>query len=87
MTVDKEGWPIRDRDSTSYAGAVETADEFGYRIYTEASRESAAMIICSISSFQNRGGRLNVSSEALGAYNIRPVTWSRREEVEERLAA
>ena len=34
--VDKDGWPIRDPDSTSYVGAVETADEFGYRIYTEA---------------------------------------------------
>jgi len=37
-TVDKDGWPIRDPDSTTYTGAVETADEFGYRIYTEAWR-------------------------------------------------
>ena len=37
-TVDKEGWPIRDPDSTTYVGAVETADEFGYRVYTEAWR-------------------------------------------------
>ena len=29
---------MRDPDSTSYVGAVETADEFGYRIYTEAWR-------------------------------------------------
>jgi hypothetical protein len=36
--VDKEGWPIRDEDSTTYVGAIETADEFGYRIYTEAWR-------------------------------------------------
>jgi hypothetical protein len=35
-TVDQEGWAIRDPDSTTYVGAVETADEFGYRIYTEA---------------------------------------------------
>jgi hypothetical protein len=35
-TVDKDGWPIRDPDSTTYVGAIETADEFGYRIYTEA---------------------------------------------------
>ncbi len=34
----KQGWPIRDPDSTSYVGAVETADEFGYRVYTEAWR-------------------------------------------------
>src|ERR1035437_8254801 len=37
-TVDEEGWPIRDPDSTSYAGAIETAEEFGFRIYTEAWR-------------------------------------------------
>jgi hypothetical protein len=37
-TVDKDGWPMRDPDSTTYVGAVETADEFGYRIYTEAWR-------------------------------------------------
>ncbi len=37
-TVDKEGRPIRDPHSTSYVGAVETSDEFGYRIYTEAWR-------------------------------------------------
>lgn len=36
--LDKEGWPIRDEDSTTYVGAIETADEFGYRIYTEAWR-------------------------------------------------
>jgi hypothetical protein len=37
-TVDAEGWPIRDPDSTTYAGAIETAEEFGFRIYTEAWR-------------------------------------------------
>jgi hypothetical protein len=37
-TLDKDGWPIRDPDSTTYVGAVETAEEFGYRIYTEAWR-------------------------------------------------
>ncbi len=37
-TVDKDGQPIRDPDSTSYVGAVETADQFGYRIYAEAWR-------------------------------------------------
>jgi len=35
-TVDEEGHPVRDEDSTSYAGAIETADEFGGRIYREA---------------------------------------------------
>ena len=37
-TVDEEGWPIRDPDSTTYVGAIETAEEFGFRIYTEAWR-------------------------------------------------
>lgn len=37
-TVDKDGWPMRDPDSTTYVGAVETADEFGFRLYTEAWR-------------------------------------------------
>ena len=37
-SVDKDGWPVRDPDSTSYVGAIETAEEFGYRIYTEAFR-------------------------------------------------
>jgi hypothetical protein len=35
-TWDKEGYPIRDADSTTYTGAIETAEEFGKRIYLEA---------------------------------------------------
>jgi hypothetical protein len=33
---DKEGYAIRDPDSTTYTGAIETAEEFGKRIYREA---------------------------------------------------
>ena len=33
---DQEGYPIRDSDSTTYTGAIETAEEFGKRIYVEA---------------------------------------------------
>ena len=33
---DKEGFPIRDPGSTTYTGAIETAEEFGKRIYLEA---------------------------------------------------
>jgi hypothetical protein len=33
---DKKGYPIRDPDSTTYTGAIETAEEFGKRIYREA---------------------------------------------------
>jgi hypothetical protein len=33
---DEEGYAIRDPDSTTYVGAIETADEFGKRLYVEA---------------------------------------------------
>jgi len=33
---DQEGYAIRDTDSTTYTGAIETAGEFGKRIYLEA---------------------------------------------------
>ena len=35
-TLDDQGRPMRDEGSTTYAGAIETAQEFGLRIYTEA---------------------------------------------------
>jgi hypothetical protein len=35
-TWDKEGFPIRDPDSTTYTGAIEAAEKFGKRIYVEA---------------------------------------------------
>jgi hypothetical protein len=35
-TWDEQGYPIRDPDSTTYTGAIETAEEFGRRLYVEA---------------------------------------------------
>lgn len=35
-TTDAEGWPVRDEESTTYTGAIETAAEFSGRIYAEA---------------------------------------------------
>jgi len=35
-TWDREGYAMRDSDSTTYTGAIETAVEFGKRIYREA---------------------------------------------------
>jgi hypothetical protein len=35
-TTDDQGRPVRDDDSTTYTGAIETAAEFSRRIYTEA---------------------------------------------------
>ena len=34
--TDAEGYPIRDPDSTTYTGAIETAEQFGKRLYREA---------------------------------------------------
>jgi len=35
-TSDQDGFAIRDLDSTTYTGAIETAEEFGQRLYLEA---------------------------------------------------
>ncbi|MEP7273192.1 MAG: UPF0236 family protein, partial [Acidobacteriota bacterium] len=37
-SVDEKGRPVRDQASTSYVGAIESAEEFGWRIYGEAVR-------------------------------------------------
>jgi hypothetical protein len=37
-TTDREGRPVRDPDSTTFVGAIESAEEFGERIYPEAVR-------------------------------------------------
>jgi hypothetical protein len=37
-SFDEEGWPIRDPESTTYVGAIETAEEFGPRLSAEAVR-------------------------------------------------
>ena len=41
ITTDEEGRPVRDQDSTSYVGAIETAEGFGLRLYTEAWRRGS----------------------------------------------
>ena len=37
-TIDAKGFPVRDPDSTTFVGAIETAETFGGRIYGEAVR-------------------------------------------------
>jgi hypothetical protein len=39
--LDEKGRPVRDDASTTYVGAIETAEEFGPRIFTEAIRRSS----------------------------------------------
>jgi len=39
--VNAEGRPVRDEGATTYVGAIETAEEFGQRIFTEAIRRGA----------------------------------------------
>ena len=41
-TVDDEGYPVRDEASTTYVGAIESCEEFGRRLYTEAWRRGWA---------------------------------------------
>ena len=43
--VDEEGYPLRDPESTTYVGAIETAEEFGRRIYAEAVRRGQARAV------------------------------------------
>lgn len=38
VTTDAEGWPVREDGSTSFVGAIESSEEFGWRIYAEAKR-------------------------------------------------
>ena len=40
--VDEEGYPMRDEASTSYVGAIESAEVFGRRLYAEAWRRGWA---------------------------------------------
>jgi hypothetical protein len=40
--LDKEGYPQRDPDSTTYVGAIESSTLFGWRIYAEAWRRGLA---------------------------------------------
>ena len=40
--VDQQGYPVRDEESTTYVGAIETAEGFGRRIYAEAVRRGPA---------------------------------------------
>jgi len=37
-TTDVKGFPVRDPDATSFVGAIESAEDFGWRIYGEAVR-------------------------------------------------
>jgi hypothetical protein len=37
-TTDEKGFAVRDPESTTFVGAIETSDEFGWRIYAEAVR-------------------------------------------------
>lgn len=42
IKVDEEGYPVRDEDSTTYVGAIESCEEFGRRLYAEAWRRGWA---------------------------------------------
>ncbi|MBM3335077.1 ISKra4 family transposase [Candidatus Sumerlaeota bacterium] len=39
-TLDDQGWPVRDPNSTTYVGDIESSADFGYRIHGEMVRRS-----------------------------------------------
>jgi hypothetical protein len=39
-SIDKDGNPIRDKKSASYVGLIENSEEFGWRLFAEASRRN-----------------------------------------------
>ena len=43
-TTDAKGFPVRDPESTSFVGAIESAEKFGWRIYGEAVRRGLAKV-------------------------------------------
>jgi hypothetical protein len=49
-TLDENGFPIRDEGSTSYVGFIETAEDFGDRVYAEAIARGLekAKVVCVI---------------------------------------
>jgi hypothetical protein len=42
-TTDAKGFPVRDPDSTSFVGAIESAEDFGWRIDAEALRRGLSL--------------------------------------------
>ena len=48
-TTDKNGFPLRDPNSTTFVGAIENAEDFGWRLYAEALRrglmEAARIVV------------------------------------------
>lgn len=40
-TLDAEGHPVRDESSTTYVGAIESAEDFGLRLWSEVQRRGA----------------------------------------------
>lgn len=38
IETDPQGYPVRQQDSTTYVGAIESSDAFGWRIFAEATR-------------------------------------------------
>jgi hypothetical protein len=39
--LDEKGWPVRDEGSTTYVGDIESAEDFGRRIFTEGIRRGS----------------------------------------------
>ena len=42
--LDEEGYPLRDPASTTYVGAIETAERFGKRLYVEVAGDLLVLV-------------------------------------------
>ncbi len=84
-TWDAEGFAIRDPDTTTYTGAIETAEEFGRRIYLEAWNRGWSRAVKRVSSATEPNGsgiwptstspapsRLSISTTLVSTYGTLP---------------
>ena len=88
-TVDKEGWPIRGPASTTYVGAIEIAEQFGFRMYTEAWKRGwewaialfgpgiAKIMLWAISSLPGTGARPDPTWQSMASHSRKHKPFSR----------
>jgi hypothetical protein len=81
-TWDEKGYPIRAPDSTTYPGAVETAEEFGRRLYGEAGRRGWSRALLRVVMGDGAEGIWNLAALhfpgatlIVDLYHARPHLW------------
>jgi hypothetical protein len=72
-TWDEEGYPIRDPDSTTYTGAIETVEDFGPRLYLEAWNRGWSRAARKVVSVAVKKGTILAAMAVTG---LQPFNWS-----------